>query len=172
MSIDVLQEKIRKTKSPIMLELSASVSDLPAHLLEQYPSEAAAYGRACRELLEALKTDVPAVRVSFSSFALLGADGLTELSGILKYAGKLGYYVVLDAPEILGVRSAENAARVLFGEKTQFPCSGVILGSYLGSDCVKPFLSGCKENKKTVFVAIRTANRSAAELQEIGRAHV
>ena len=90
MSIDVLQEKIRKTKSPIMLELSASVSDLPTHLLEQCPSEAAAYGRACRELLEALKTDVPAVRVSFSSFALLGADGLTELSGILKYAGKLG----------------------------------------------------------------------------------
>ena len=167
MSIDVLQEKIRKTKSPIMLELSASVSDLPAHLLEQYPSGAAAYGRACRELLEALKSDVPAVRVSFSSFALLGADGLTELSDVLKYAGKLGYYVVLDAPEILGVRSAENAANTLFGKNTLFPCNGVILGSYLGSDCVKPFLSGCKENKKTVFVAIRTANRSAAELQDL-----
>ena len=49
MSIDVLQEKIRKTKCPVMLELSASVSELPPHLLSQ--SAAEGYAQACRELL-------------------------------------------------------------------------------------------------------------------------
>ena len=75
--------------------------------------------------------------------------------------------MVLDAPEILGVRSAQNVAARLFRPETQFPCDGVVLNSYLGSDCIAPFLPGCREGKKSVFVAIRTANRSAPELQDL-----
>ena len=69
MSIDVLQEKIRKTKNPSMVDLALKTSDLPPHLLEEAGSSAAAYGRFCRELLEGLKGIVPAVRFSFASFA-------------------------------------------------------------------------------------------------------
>lgn len=167
MSVDALQEKIRKTKCPVMLELSASASDLPGHILSEAGSEAAAYGRVCRELLAALKDSLPAVRVSFSSFSLLGAEGMTQLSGILEYAGKLGYYVALDAPEILGVRAAERTAQTIFADGSAFPCDGLILGCYLGSDCIKPFLPGCKTSRKDVFVAIRTANRTAPELQDL-----
>jgi len=167
MSIDVLQEKIRKTKCPVMLELAAGPSDLPGAVREAAGTEAEAYARVCRELLDALKGEIPAVRVSFSSFALLGPEGLTALSGVLKHAKRLGYYVVLDAPEILGVRSAQNAAERLFAEDTQFPCDGVVLGCYLGTDCIAPFLPGCRDGKKTVFAAIRTANRTAPELQDL-----
>ena len=167
MSIDVLQEKIRKVKSPVMLELAAAPADLPAEVLAAEPTEAAAFARVCRELLETLKGQVPAVRVSFSSFALLGSEGMEALTMVLKQAKRLGYYVVLDAPEILGVRSAQNVAARLFRPDTQFPCDGVVLSSYLGSDCIAPFLPGCREEKKTVFVAIRTANRSAPELQDL-----
>ena len=167
MSIDVLQEKIRKTKCPVMLELAAASSDLPEAILQAEPTEAGAYERVCRELLEALKGEIPAVRFSFSSFALLGPEGVGALSGLLKHAKRLGYYVVLDGPEILGVRSAQNAAGRLFGENSQFPCDGVVLNGYLGSDCVAPFLPGCREGKKTVFAAIRTANRTAPELQDL-----
>ena len=167
MSIDVLQEKIRKVKSPVMLELAAAPADLPAEVLAAEPTEAAAFARVCRELLETLKGQVPAVRVSFSSFALLGSEGMEALTPVLKQAKRLGYYVVLDAPEILGVRSAQNVAARLFRPDTQFPCDGVVLNSYLGSDCIAPFLPGCREGKKTVFVAIRTANRSAPELQDL-----
>lgn len=167
MSIDALQEKIRKTKSPIMLELSASVSDLPPHILAQSATEAEAYGTVCRNLLDALKDSVPAVRVSFSSFALLGAEGLSQLSEILANASALGYYVALDAPEILGVRAAERTAQTIFSDDSPFPCDSLILGCYLGSDCIKPFLSGCKSGGKDVFVAIRTANRTATELQDL-----
>lgn len=167
MSIDVLQEKIRKTKCPVMLELAASVCGLPPHLLSEAPSPAEAYARVCRELLEALKGSVPAVRVSFSSFALLGAEGITQLSAVLRYAGKLGYYVALDAPEILGTRAAQRTADVIFAENALFPCDALILLSYLGTDCVQPFLDSCRSRKKDIFVAIRTANRSAPELQDL-----
>lgn len=167
MSIDVLQDKIRKTKCPVMLELAASASELPAHILSETSSAAEGYARVCRELLEALKGTIPAVRVSFSSFALLGADGLTQLSRVLRYANKLGYYVTLDAPEILGVRAAQRTAQAVFAENSPFPCDSLILLSYLGTDCVKAFLDGCKTEKKDIFVAIRTANRSASELQDL-----
>lgn len=167
MSIDVLQEKIRKAKCPIMLELAAMPEDIPEHILAAAPSKAAAYEQVCLELLEALKPSVPAVRVSFSSFALLGAQGLQVLPNVLAFAQKQGYYVVLDAPEILGLRSAQAAAAQLFGSAAAFPCDGVILGCYLGSDCIQPFLPGCREGKKTVFAAIRTANRTAPELQDL-----
>ena len=167
MSIDALQEKIRKTKSPVMLELSASPSDLPAHILTGSSSEAAAYARVCRELLETLKTSVPAVRVSFSSFALLGSEGMTQLSEVLNYAAKLEYYVALDAPEILGASAAQRTAQTIFAEGTAFPCDSLVLGGYLGSDSIKPFLPSCKTGKKDIFVAVRTANRSAPELQDL-----
>lgn len=167
MSIDVLQEKIRKTKCPVMLELAASASDLPAHIRGEAASEAQAYGRVCRELLDALKGTVPAVRVSFSSFALLGGEGMAQLTAVLQYAKKQGYYVALDAPEILGLGGAERTAAAIFAENSPFPCDGLILLCYLGSDCLKPFLNACKNEKKDIFAAIRTTNRSAPELQDL-----
>lgn len=167
MSIDALQEKIRKTKCPVMLELAASVHDLPGGILSKADSDAEAYGLVCKELLDTLKGTVPAVRVSFSSFALMGAEGMEQLTDVLQYAKKLGYYVALDAPEILGVRAAERTAAAIFSENSPFPCDGLILLSYLGSDCVKPFLNSCKSDKKDIFVAIRTANRTAPELQDL-----
>ena len=85
----------------------------------------------------------------------------------MKYAKKLGYYVTLDAPEILGSRAAQRTADVVFGSDSPFPCDSLIVLSYLGTDCVKPFLEGCKSGKKDIFVAIRTANRTAPELQDL-----
>ena len=165
MSIDVLQKKIRKTKCPVMLELSASLSELPAQILSDSP--AAGYARVCREVMDGLKGSIPAVRFGFSSFALLGADGVAQLAALMRYAKKLGYYVALDAPEILSQRSAQRTADVIFGENSPFPCDGLTLLCYLGSDCIKPFLEGCKTGNKDIFLAVRTANRTAPELQDL-----
>lgn len=167
MSVDILQEKVRKTKNPSMLELALSVSDLPPHILAASASPAAAYGNFCRELLEYLKGTVPAVRVSFSAFALLGHDGLYHLSQTLKMAGELGYYVALDAPEILSPASAKRTADALLGEDSVYPCDGLVISGYLGSDVIKPFLPYSKSEKKDIFVVGRTANKSAPELQDL-----
>jgi len=167
MAIDVLQEKIRKTKNPSVLELSVPVSQLPPHILAEEGSSGKAYARFCGELLEQLKGIVPAVRVSFSAFALLGHDGLYQLSETLKKAGELGYYVLLHGPEILSPMEATNAAQCLLGNESLYPCDGLIIGGYLGSDVIKPFLPYCKKEKKDLFVVTRTANKSAPELQDL-----
>lgn len=166
MSIDSLQEKIRKTKNPTVLELAVPECGLPAHLLAESGSAAAAFGRFCRELLEELKGIVPAVRMPFSAFALLGAEGLSELTAVLKLAGGLGYYVILDAPEMLSAGAAQETARAIWGEGSAFACDALVVSAYLGSDILKPFLPYCEQGKD-LFVVIRTANRSAPELQDL-----
>ncbi len=162
MSVDVFQEKIRKTKNPTVVELGLSVSELPP----QFSADASSYCAFCKELLAGLKGIVPAVRVSFGFFAMLGAEGMSALSEVLNTAGSLGFYVILDAPEILSVRAAQQTADTLLGSDV-FPCDAVVIGGYLGSDVIKPFLPYVKEKKKDLFVVARTANKSAPELQDL-----
>ena len=163
MAIDVLQEKIRKTKNPSVLELNLSVSDLPP----QISHNGEGYAKFCEELLVCLKGIVPAVRLSFSAFMLLGHDGLYQLSRTLQKAGELGYYILLDAPELLSPAMAKLLADGILGEGSLYPCDGLVISGYLGSDVIKPFLPYCQKNKKDLFVVARTANKSAPELQDL-----
>lgn len=167
MSIDALQDKIRKTKNPSMVDLALNVSDLPGHLMQQEGSGAAAYGRFCRELLEKLKGTVPAVRVGFTAFAVLGPDGLTELVRVLKTATDMGYYAALEAPYVLSPMMASVVAEAVFGEHAVYPCDGLIISAYPGSDILKPFLPYVKDGKKDVFPVIRTSNKAAPEIQDL-----
>ncbi|MBR4289161.1 MAG: hypothetical protein IKT52_00785 [Oscillospiraceae bacterium] len=167
MSIDVLQEKIRKTKNPSMIDLALKVPDLPPHLLEEEGSAAAAYGRFCRDLLAELKGLVPAVRVGFTAFALLGADGLRELQAVLSAASAAGYYVALEAPFILSPMMAQATAEAVWGDGAIYPCDGLIISSYPGSDIIKQFVPYVKDKKKGLFPVVRTSNKSAPELQDL-----
>ena len=167
MAVDLLQEKIRKTKNPSMVELALPMADLPPYLVEEEGSIPAAYGRFCRELLQTLKGAVPAVRVSFTAFALLGPDGLSQLTQSLKAAADLGYYVVLDAPALLSPAMAQATAEAVFGVESLYPCDGLVIPGYLGSDILKAFLPYCREGKKDIFVVARTGNKSASELQDL-----
>lgn len=167
MAVDTLQEKIRKTKNPTMLELCLSAGDIPAQILEESGTKADAYAKYCRELLAGLKDMIPAVRVSFTSFALLGAEGLNALASVLSFAKKQGYYVLLDAPEILSPKTAAMTAESLLGKDSFFACDGLVISGYCGSDIIKAFLPLCRDEKKDLFVVARTANKSAPELQDL-----
>lgn len=167
MSIDVLQEKIRKKKNALLVDLTMVPSELPQHLLTETEDTADAYARFCTELLAGLKDLVPAVRFSFAAFALLGARGLQVLQGLLKEAAGQGYYVLLDVPEINSPRMAQATADAVFGENSGFSCDGIVLSFYAGSDLLKPFLPYCTAGKKDVFCIVRNANKSASELQDL-----
>lgn len=165
MSVDMLQEKIRKLKNPSMVDFGIRPEGMPPHLLSREGSAVRAYTRFCRELMEGLKDTVPAVRFSFGTFALLGAEGMAALSALLKQAGELGYYVLLDAPEILSPWGADRAAETIFGGE-DYPCDGVLVSPYIGSDALKPFLPYCRAGKD-LFAVVRSPNRSAMELQDL-----
>ena len=166
MSIDVLHDKIRRLKNPSVIDFGVKDSGIPVHLLEQEGSRTGTYARFCRELLEGLKGIVPAVRFSFGEFALLGPEGLSALSALLIQAKELGYYVMLDAPEILSPWAADRTAETVFGEGSPWLCDGLIVSPYIGSDAIKAFVPACKEGKD-LFVAVRCPNKTASELQDL-----
>ena len=165
MSVDVLQDKIRKKKNPAMLLLGCDPQELPP----QYAAGTLAGGffSCYSELLENLKDLIPAVRLSYSDFSLLGPEGLEVLPRLLKLAANLGYYVVLDAPQMLTPESAKRCAALLLEEDSPYVFDGLLIPCYLGSDIMKPFLTGCKKQRKELFVVTRTGNRSASELQDL-----
>ena len=163
MSLDVLQEKIRKMKCPIVLDLTVQPQQIPEDFHREDPvTEMADF---CAAMLAGLKTTVPGVRFCFDQFALLGGDGLQALSGLLRDAQSMGYYVLLDGPAVTTPWAAKRAA-MLLTDDSAYPCDGLIIDGYIGTDAIRPFQDACK-NGKTLFVTVRTPNRSAAELQDL-----
>ena len=167
MSVDKLQEKIRKLKNPSMVDFSVDLAQIPPHILEEESNEILAYERFCRELLDALKGIVPAVRFPMGRFSLLGPDGLFLMSRMTAYAKSLDYYVLLDAPETFSVQGAELAVKQLFSDKCLWQFDGLLASAYAGSDVLKPYVKALKSPSKDLFVVLRTANKSAAELQDL-----
>ena len=166
MSIDVFQEKIRKTKNPSVLVAEAFFDWVPPHILSECGNTAAALTRYYLELMDVLKGTVPAIRFGFGSFGLLGTDGLSALGKLMKAAKEKGYYVLLDAPEVLSPAAAKNAAQLLGEGESRYPCDGIVFSAWLGSDILKAFLPLTKKGK-SLFPVLRTANKSAAEIQDL-----
>ena len=167
MSVDKLQEKIRRVKNPAVIDMSADSRMIPPCVLEKADTWLDAYVLYAQELLEALRGSVPAIRLQFSAFALLGADGLRALATIAKKAQKMGFYVLLDAPEALSGDRAEQTADLLLGEDAPYRFDGLIVSSYIGSDGLRPYAKRIGKTGKTLFVVIRTPNKSASELQDL-----
>ena len=163
MAIEILHEKIRRLKNPSMVDFSMKASCVPPHILEEEDWELAAQVRMIRGLLEGLKGIVPAVRFSYADFALMG--GLTELSKLMKEAADCGYYVLLDGPDCRSPWAAERLAQTVFAHG-EFPCDGLVISPYIGSDAIRPFVDYCKRGKD-LFLVLRSPNKSAAEMQDL-----
>lgn len=159
MSVDILQEKIRKTKCPIILDLSMLPEHLPTQIQEGR-TEAEAMDAYARSMLTALKGKVPGVRFNFDQWAVL--DALPMLRGLTAFAAELSFYVLLDGPAVTSPWAAQRAVSLF----DSYRIDSMILCPYAGSDVMKLFLDHCKKDR-SVFFAVRTANKSAAELQDM-----
>ena len=162
MSIDKLQNKIRKAKNPSVLLFSFDGAKVPPAY--QTEDSVCGYVDYASALLAALQGVVPAVRFDFSTFAVAGVAGLEGLLKLLQTAMKLDYYVLMDAPAISAPGSANVMAEQLF-EHWQF--DGLLINSYIGSEGVKPFVECIEKGECDLFLLMRSGNKSASELQDL-----
>ena len=163
MSIEKLQEKIRKVKNPSVIDFTLSREHIPSIVLNNLDGYLSAYGRYCLTLMEALNSLVPAVRFRFSSFAVMGHQGLDLLTFLLNRAKEMGYYVILDGVECLCAATAAQAAQGL----TSWPWDSVLVSSYIGTDGLKPYAELARDQDRGLFVVLRTGNKTASELQDL-----
>jgi len=166
MSIDYLQNKIRKLKNPSIVTFFLDKSQIPPAILEQESTVPQAYYTYAKGLLKILKDIVPAVRFSFGTFAIHGSEGIRILKELLICAKQLDYYILLDLPEMTFPKEASLIADAICDEST-WTFDGLTVSAYIGTDALKPLLAHMDHNDKDLFVLLRTANKSAQELQDL-----
>lgn len=167
MSIDRLQNKIRKMKCPIVLDFQLDESLVPQNFMADEKSFLKAYVRYAITLMDGLRDTIPAVRFHFSEYAVMGTEGITSLVSLLDYARKQGYYVLLNAPEALSAQQASNNANAFLSEDSQWQFDGLILSQFIGTDAIKPYVSLQKPANKGLFAIVRTGNKSGPEMQDL-----
>ncbi len=164
MAIDLLQSKIRKTKNLSVVFFALDSRLVPPHLLVGQDLFQA-YGVFSTELMTALKGTVPALRFDMGSFAIAGSRGLELLSRLLCQAKDMGYYVLLDLPEMNPGYALDMTP--YFQRDGLWKCDGLVVSSYGGSDGWKSLLSLCREEMMDIFVMVRSGNKSASEVQDL-----
>ena len=180
MSMDILIEKIRKTKNPTVAGLDARLEYVPKHIVNKNID---LYGKTLKSaaesiydfnvgLIDALCEIVPAVKPQSAYYELLGAEGVAVLARTISYAKERGLYVIADAKRNDIGATASAYAEAYFGTVevggevlTPFGADSLTVNAYLGSDGIKPFLKYCGE--KSIFVLAKTSNPSSIELQEM-----
>ena len=183
MSMDVLQEKIRRKKCPVVAGLDPKLDYIPAHIKEEawakygktLKGAAEAYRLFCFGLIDALYEVVPAVKPQSAYFEILGSAGIAALEEITAYAHEKGLYVIMDAKRGDIGTTCEAYAEAYLGAMTvdeenviaPFSCDCVTVNGYLGTDGIKPFTALCKKNDKSIFLLVKTSNPSSRELQDL-----
>ena len=165
MSVDRLQDRIRKRKNPVVVQFSMLPEWIPSTFMGQDVSVPGAWEAYCKVLLDALKEQVPAVRFSMNQAAAYGPEGMIALKEVLRYATKVGFYVLLDAPAAFHGDDANLSAQNLSAGDWFF--DGLVVTAYIGSDAIRPYADALEPLDKALFVVARSHNRSCQELQDL-----
>lgn len=179
--IDRLIEKIKETDAPIVAGLDPMLSYIPAHVQEKAFAEygetlegaAEAIWQFNKEIVDKIYDLIPAVKPQIAMYEQFGVPGIAAFKRTVDYCREKGLVIIGDIKRgDIGSTSAAYAAghigRVQVGSRSYAPFQEdfVTVNPYLGSDGVNPFLEVCKEEKKGIFVLVKTSNPSSGEFQD------
>ena len=126
-----------------------------------------------KEIVDKTYDLIPAVKPQIAMYEQFGLPGLAAFKKTVDYCKEKGLVVIGDIKRgDIGSTSAAYAVghigKVKVGSKTYAPFDEdfVTVNPYLGSDGVNPFLDVCKEEKKGIFVLVKTSNPSSGEFQD------
>lgn len=179
--INQLTAKIRKTGAPIVVGLDPMLKFVPEHIKEKAFKEcgetlegaAEAIFQFNKGIVDAVCDLVPAVKPQIAMYEQFGIPGLSAFAKTVAYCKEKGLIVIGDIKRgDIGSTSSAYATghlgKVTIGSKSYygFDEDFVTVNPYLGSDGVKPFIDVCKEEKKGIFVLVKTSNPSSGEFQD------
>ena len=179
--INKLVSKIKKTNAPIVVGLDPMLNYVPDHIKEAAFKE---YGETLKGAAEAIWQFnkgiidntydlIPAVKPQIAMYEQFGIEGLMAFKKTVDYAKSKDLVVIGDIKRgDIGSTSSAYAVghigKVQVGSKTYSPFDEdfVTVNPYLGTDGIKPFTDVCKEEKKGIFVLVKTSNKSSGEFQD------
>lgn len=179
--IDKLIQKIQKTGAPVVVGLDPTMKFVPDHIRkaafdemgETLEGAAEAVWQFNKAIVDSTCDLIPAVKPQIAMYEQFGIPGLAAFKRTVDYCREKGLVVIGDVKRgDIGSTSAAYAAahlgRVQVGSSL---CAGfeedfVTVNPYLGSDGVQPFIDVCREEKRGIFILVKTSNPSSGEFQD------
>ncbi len=179
--INKLITKIKETNAPIVVGLDPMMKFIPAQIRQAAFAElgetlegaAEAIWQYNKGLVDAIYDLVPAVKPQIAMYEQFGIPGLIAFKKTVDYCKEKGLVVIGDIKRgDIGSTSEAYAVghlgKVQVGGNSYygFDEDFVTVNPYLGSDGVNPFVKVCKEEKKGLFILVKTSNPSSGEFQD------
>lgn len=179
--INKLVNKIVKTNAPVVVGLDPMMKFIPEHVqaaaFEQYgetlEGAAEAIWQFNKSIIDNIYDIVPAVKPQIAMYEQFGIPGMMAFKKTVDYCKEKGLVVIGDIKRgDIGSTSTAYAVghlgKVTVGSRQYygFDEDFVTVNPYLGSDGVNPFIDVCKEEKKGIFVLVKTSNPSSGEFQD------
>ena len=179
--IDKLIAKIKQNGAPIVVGLDPMLSYIPVQILEKAFAEygetlegaAQAIWQFNQEIIDNTCDLIPAVKPQIAMYEQFGVPGLQAFQKTIEYCKKKDLIVIGDVKrgDIGSTSSAYASAhlgKVTVGKNrlSAFAADFATVNPYLGSDGIEPFIKVCKEEKKGIFVLVKTSNPSSGEFQD------
>lgn len=179
--INKLISKIQKTGAPIVAGLDPMLKYVPGHIQKKAFAElgetlegaAEAVWQYNKGIVDAICDLVPAVKPQIAMYEQFGIPGMQAFQKTVDYCHEKGLVVIGDVKRgDIGSTSEAYAVahlgRVKVGDSTYcaFDEDFATVNPYLGSDGVNPFLKVCREEKKGIFLLVKTSNPSSGEFQD------
>ena len=179
--INKLIANIKKTGAPIVVGLDPMLNYIPKQIQkaafrefgETLEGAAEAIWQYNKGIVDATYDLIPAVKPQIAMYEQFGIPGLVAYKRTVDYCKEKGLVVIGDIKRgDIGSTSAAYATghlgKIQVGSKTYVPFNEdfATVNPYLGTDGVKPFMDVCKEEKKGIFVLVKTSNPSSGEFQD------
>ena len=179
--IQKLIAKIQKTNAPIVVGLDPMLNYIPeqikaaafAEFGETLEGAAEAVWQYNKAIVDEVYDLIPAVKPQIAMYEQFGIPGLQAFKRTVDYCKEKELVVIGDVKRgDIGSTSAAYATahlgQVQVGSQilTPFGEDFATVNPYLGSDGIKPFLEVCKEEKKGIFILVKTSNPSSGEFQD------
>ncbi len=179
--IQKLTDKIQKTNAPIVVGLDPMMKFIPesikknafAEYGETLAGAAEAIWQYNKGLIDAIYDLIPAVKPQIAMYEQFGVEGLIAYKKTLDYCKEKDLVIIGDIKRgDIGSTSSAYATghlgKITIGGNTYAPFDEdfATVNPYLGSDGVKPFIDVCKEEKKGIFILVKTSNPSSGEFQD------
>lgn len=179
--INKLVANIKKTGAPIVVGLDPMLSYVPEQVQKKAFAEygetlegaAEAIWQYNKGIVDAVYDLIPAVKPQVAMYEQFGIPGMIAFKKTVDYCKEKGLVVIGDIKRgDIGSTSTAYAVghlgKVTVGSKQYygFDEDFVTVNPYLGSDGVNPFIDVCKEEKKGIFVLVKTSNPSSGEFQD------
>lgn len=179
--IEKLIQGIKKTGAPIVVGLDPMLSYIPEHITQkafaEYGETLEGAGEAIwqynKGIVDAVCDLVPAVKPQIAMYEQFGIEGLKVFARTVAYCKEKGLVVIGDVKRgDIGSTSEAYAVghlgKVQVGSRSYygFDEDFATVNPYLGSDGIKPFIKVCKEEKKGLFILVKTSNPSSGEFQD------